>query len=120
MKGQKRAVVIVIDSLGIGELPDAHLYKDEGSHTLDNTVKASAGLVKLRNLSSLGLGLIEGVNSVKKVKKPQACYGRMKEASPGKDTTTRLSALVGIILKRPFAALQEVSPGKIKDEFRRK
>ena len=120
MKGQKRAVVIVIDSLGIGELPDAHLYKDEGSHTLDNTVKASAGLVKLRNLSSLGLGLIEGVNSVKKVKKPQACYGRMKEASPGKDTTTGHWEMFGIILKNPFATFPGGFPGKIKDEFRRK
>src|SRR3990172_10312673 len=113
MKGQKRAVVIVIDSLGIGELPDAHLYKDEGSHTLDNTVKASAGLVKLRNLSSFGLGLIEGVNSVKKVKKPQACYGRMKEASPGKDTTTRHSEMFDIILKNPFATFPGGFPGKI-------
>ncbi|MBI5561212.1 MAG: phosphopentomutase [Deltaproteobacteria bacterium] len=117
VKEAKRVVLIVIDSLGIGELPDAHLYKDEGSHTIDNTAKAVGGL-ELKNLSSMGLGLIEGVNSVKRVKNPLASYGRMMEVSPGKDTTTGHWELSGVIIRRPFATFPEGFPAEIMEAFR--
>ncbi|MBI5599062.1 MAG: phosphopentomutase [Deltaproteobacteria bacterium] len=114
----KRAVIMVIDSLGIGELPDAGLYSDEGSHTLDNVAKA-AGPLKLGNLSALGLGLIEGVSSIKRVERPLASYGRMKEKSPGKDTTTGHWEMAGVALTRPFSTFPDGFPPEILDGFRR-
>ncbi len=116
MKNRKRAVVIVIDSLGIGALPDASLYGDEGSHTLDNTSRAVGGL-RLENLASMGLGLIEGVETVGGVKGPVASYGRMKEASAGKDTTTGHWEMAGVVVRRPFATYPEGFPPEIMDRF---
>ena len=63
----KRVILIVLDSVGIGELPDAEAFNDKGSHTLDNTFRACKGL-NLPNLKKLGLGNIEGVNSLGKEK----------------------------------------------------
>ena len=62
----KRVILVVMDSLGVGELPDANLYGDVGSHTLDNTYKACGGL-KIDNLEKLGFGNIEGVKYLNKV-----------------------------------------------------
>ena len=61
----KRVILVVMDSLGVGELPDANLYGDVGSHTLDNTYKACGGL-KIDNLEKLGFGNIEGVKYLNK------------------------------------------------------
>src|SRR5690606_33154115 len=78
--------VLVLDSVGLGALPDAETFGDAGSHTLDHTV-TSAG-VSLPNLAELGLGNITGVTSVAAAERPLASHGRMEERSPGKDTTT--------------------------------
>ncbi|MBI5493108.1 MAG: phosphopentomutase [Deltaproteobacteria bacterium] len=114
--GLKRAVIIVFDGMGIGELPDAGDYKDEGSDTLDNMIRAAGG-IDLPNLSSFGLGLIEGVTAVKKAAAPLASWGRMKEASPGKDTATGHWEMAGIILKKPFATFPNGLPKKMMDRF---
>src|SRR5574340_885697 len=97
----RRAVISVFDGLGVGELPDAADYHDEGSDTLDNVSKAVKGL-KIPNLINMGLGLIEGVDSLEKTSHPIASWGRMKEASPGKDTQTGHWEMSGVILERPF------------------
>ncbi len=114
--GLKRAVIIVFDGMGIGELPDAGDYNDEGSDTLDNMARAAGG-VDVPNLSSFGLGLIEGVCAVKKAAAPLASWGRMKEASPGKDTATGHWEMAGIILKKPFATFPHGFPKNMMDRF---
>lgn len=112
----KRAVVIVFDSLGIGALPDAVLYGDEGSDTLDNLARAAGG-VSLPILSSMGLGLIEGVETVEAVSKPSGSYGRMKERSAGKDTATGHWEIAGIITERPLPTFPEGLPLKMLERF---
>ena len=86
----KRAVIIVLDSLGIGELPDAYKYGDEGSNTLGNIVKAMNNneWFSLRNLEKMGLGYIDGVDYLDRPGQILGAVGRMAEMSKGKDTTT--------------------------------
>lgn len=97
----KRVILMVLDSVGIGELPDAHLYDSAGSNTLANTARSVGGL-KLPNLGKLGLGNIQAIEGVPPVGKPAGAYGKMAELSPGKDTTTGHWEMAGIILDKPF------------------
>ncbi len=112
----KRVIIIVFDGLGIGELPDAGKYGDEGSDTLDNTARAAGGL-SVPNLSALGLGLIEGVDTVAAPGVARGCWGRMSEASPGKDTATGHWEMSGIVLDRPFPTYPEGFPPEIMERF---
>ena len=112
----KRAIVVVFDGLGIGELPDAADYDDRGSDTLDNTARAVGGL-DIPNLAQMGLGLIEGVDYVDKADAPLASYGRMREASPGKDTATGHWEMMGIILDRPFPTYPNGFTPEIMERF---
>lgn len=112
----KRVVIIVFDGFGIGELPDANEYKDGGSDTLDNLARAAGG-VNVPNLRSFGLGNIEGVDSVERVGKPAASFGRMAEASCGKDTATGHWEMTGIILDTPFPTFPEGFPSDIMERF---
>lgn len=97
----KRVVLLVLDSVGVGELPDAGDYGDSGSNTLGNISRAVGGL-KMPNLGRLGLGNIIPVEGVPPVESPAASYGRMAEKSAGKDTTTGHWEMAGIIMKQPF------------------
>lgn len=99
---------MVLDSVGLGALPDAHEFGDAGSHTLDHTVAASG--VQLPNLAALGLGNIQGVQSVPAATAPLASWGRMLERSPGKDTTTGHWEFMGVILEQPFRTFQKFPP----------
>ena len=92
--------IVVLDSVGVGALPDAEAFGDAGAHTLDHTVEATG--VPLPNLASLGLGHVEGVHSVPAVRTPVGAFGRMEERSPGKDTTTGHWEFMGVILEEPF------------------
>src|SRR3989304_3040377 len=112
----RRALIIVMDGLGVGELPDAVDYGDSGSNTLSNLAKAAKGL-KIDNLCAMGIGLIDGVTGLKRAANPSASYGRMKEASKGKDTTTGHWELTGVILDKPFATYPHGFPKEIMDEF---
>ncbi len=96
-----KVVLLIIDSLGIGELPDAREYGDVGSNTLGNCARAVNGL-DLPNLAALGLGNLGGFQGVGPVGEPAGAYGRMAPKSPGKDTTTGHWEIAGIILQRPF------------------
>lgn len=96
-----RVALFVLDSVGVGELPDAGEYGDSGSNTLGNISRAVGGL-KMPNLGRLGLGNIIRVEGVLPAEKPEASYGRMAEKSPGKDTTTGHWEMAGIIMKQPF------------------
>jgi phosphopentomutase len=94
--------VIVLDSVGVGALPDAKTktFGDEGSHTLDHTLQVTG--IKLANFEKMGLGNIQGVSSLAKVSNPLASYGRMNEVSPGKDTSTGHWEFMGVILEHAF------------------
>lgn len=97
----KRVALFVLDSVGVGALPDAAKYGDSGTNTLGNTARAVGGL-KLPNLGRLGLGNIIEVAGVPPAASPEASYGRMAERSAGKDTTTGHWEMAGLILENPF------------------
>ena len=92
--------LIVLDSVGVGALPDADRTGDAGSHTLDHTLRASG--VDLPNLQRFGLGNITGVRSLRPAHSPLASHGRLAELSPGKDTTTGHWEFMGVVLEHPF------------------
>ena len=104
----KRAVVIVLDSVGIGEMPDAHKFGDEGSNTLVN-IKKNVSSLNIDNLCSLGLGNIDGkdIELLGKVDNPTGSFGKMAESSFGKDTTTGHWEIAGIITENPFPTFSE-------------
>lgn len=108
----KRVFLVVLDSVGVGELPDAGKYGDTGSNTLGNIAKAVGGL-RLPNLARLGLGNIINIMGVPPAEKPAAAFGRMAELSPGKDTTTGHWELCGLILERPFPVYPEGFPPEL-------
>ena len=82
----KRVIWIILDSVGIGQLPDAAAYGDEGSNTLGHIFKNIKGF-DLPNLRKVGLGNIDGTQYIPSVDKPIGVYGKCKEVSVGKDTT---------------------------------
>ena len=95
-------MLYVLDGVGIGELPDANKYNDQGSNTLSNMATAIGGL-KLQNLEALGLGNIESIQGIKKVSQPFASFGKMAEISQGKDSTTGHWELAGLHVKTDFS-----------------
>ena len=115
----KRVILIVLDSVGIGELPDAEFFNDKGSHTLDNTFNACKGL-NLPILKKLGLGNIEGVNSLGKEKCVKGSFGKAMEKSMGKDTITGHWEIAGVITKTPLKTYPNGFPEDIIEEFKEK
>lgn len=97
----KRIHVIVLDSVGIGEAPDAHLFGDEGAHTLGHIGERMGGLT-LPNMARLGLSNIEPIQGVPKASNPIGFYGKMQEASVGKDTMTGHWEIMGLHIDKPF------------------
>jgi phosphopentomutase len=116
-----RAIVIVLDSVGIGELPDAGVYGDQGSNTLRNIARRIP--LKLPTLRALGLDRLVDIGSpgVGHTGGPvqQAAIGRMAEASPGKDSVTGHWEMMGIVLDRPFPVFPHGFSNEILDEFAR-
>ena len=112
----KRAVLIVLDSVGVGELPDAARYGDEGSNTLSHVAKETKGF-SLPNMAALGLGCIEGVQGLPCPGQPGGGYGRMAEKSKGKDTTTGHWELAGLRLDKPFPTYPNGFPREVIDAF---
>lgn len=111
----KRAFWIVLDSFGIGELPDAAAFGDEGSNTL--RACAETGLLDIPNMIDLGLGNIEGVSCIKKSSAPAGAFGRFSEASLGKDTTTGHWELAGLVSEKPFPTYPDGFPKEVIDAF---
>jgi len=114
-----RAIVLILDGVGVGELPDAYKYNDQGSNTLGNLSRAVGGL-KLPFLESLGLGNIIEIEGVKRIENPAGFYGKMAEVSIGKDSTTGHWELMGVILNKPFPTYPEGFPLKIIKEFEKR
>jgi len=108
--------LIVMDSVGIGALPDADRYGDAGSNTLVNISRAVNGL-HLPHLGRLGLGNIERIQGVPAAERPAGAYGRMAERSAGKDTTTGHWEMSGIVLERPFPTYPHGFPPEIIEPF---
>jgi phosphopentomutase len=111
-----RVVLIVCDSFGVGDAPDAAAYGDEGSNTLANTARAVGG-IEAPNLADLGLGLLADIPGVP----PRAVYGsahgRLTERSAGKDTTTGHWELCGIVLDQPFPLYPTGFPPEVIEPF---
>ncbi len=97
----QRVVLITLDGVGVGALPDAGDYGDKGANTLLHVAQRCGGL-NLPNLQRLGLGNIEPLPGVPPASSPLAAFGRMRERSAGKDTTTGHWELAGLIQEEPF------------------
>jgi phosphopentomutase len=108
--------VIVLDGVGIGELPDAANYNDSGSNTLCNIAKQIGGL-NLPNLEKLGLGNIKNISGINKIKNPLASYGKMAEISKGKDSTTGHWELAGLFVDTDFSYFPNGFNKEIIDKF---
>jgi phosphopentomutase len=112
-----RAIVIVMDSVGIGELPDAGAYGDEGSNTLGNIAKRVP--LNLTTLRSLGLDRLVSIGGARSAS-PLAATGRMAEASAGKDSVTGHWEMMGVVLDRAFPTFPNGFPAEILREFSRR
>jgi len=110
-----RAIVIVLDSVGIGELPDAWAYGDTGSDTLGNV--ASRFPLKIAALRALGLGRVAAIGDQQRA--ADAAVGRMAEASAGKDSVTGHWEMMGVVLDRPFPVFPGGFPSEIIAQFSR-
>ncbi len=113
-----RVILVVLDSVGIGELPDAHLYGDEGSNTLGNIIKELPGF-RLPNLEKLGLANIAELGWPKNTE-CLGSYGKFDEISPGKDTTTGHWEIAGITLTQAFPTYPQGFPADILEEFEKR
>lgn len=111
----KRVFLMVLDSFGIGEMPDAEEYGDRGSNTL-RTVSQSR-LFDCPNMARLGLFHIDGTHSNKQGGKPIGAYARMRELSKGKDTTTGHWEICSLVSKRPFPTYPDGFPDEIINAF---
>lgn len=114
----ERVFLIVLDSVGIGEMPDAKNYGDEGSNTLKACYET--GRLSVPNMERLGLFGIDGTDYVKPCENPIGVYARMTEKSKGKDTTTGHWEMMGIILSEPFPTYPDGFPEEIISEFEKR
>ena len=111
----KRAVLIVLDSFGVGEMEDAAEYGDKGTNTIRSV--ASSSYFNMPNMAQMGLFNIEGVDCGQRTAKPTARIARIKEASKGKDTTIGHWEIAGIISKKPLPVYPDGFPKEVLDEF---
>ncbi len=111
----KRIIWIVLDSVGIGEMPDAAAYGDVGADTLGNIARLRK--LTLPNFTKLGLGNIKPLTNIPVAESPQAAYGKCTLASPGKDTTTGHWEMVGIHLERPLPLFPHGFPRELMQQF---
>ena len=114
-----RVFLIVLDSVGVGSLPDAAAYGDEGANTLGHVAERRGGL-KLPNLAKLGLGNIIPLRGVAADPAPLASWGRMAEMARGKDTLAGHWEMMGIVLEQPFSLFPKGFPPGLLAEFKRR
>jgi phosphopentomutase len=112
----ERVFLLVLDSLGIGEMPDAKEFGDTGSHTIAHIAKSVNGL-KAPNLQRMGLGNISPIDGIAAEANPTASYGKCAELAKGKDTTTGHWEMAGIRVTKPFPTYYEGFPQSFVDEF---
>ncbi|EPZ60106.1 phosphopentomutase [[Clostridium] sordellii ATCC 9714] len=114
-----RVIWMVIDSVGIGALPDSEKFGDVNVNTLGNIVKAYED-IQLPNMIKLGLSNIDGIDSLDSIDNPIGSFGRASEVSKGKDTTTGHWEMTGVLVETPFKTYENGFPKEIIDEFERK
>ncbi|CEN26264.1 phosphopentomutase [Paraclostridium sordellii] len=114
-----RVIWMVIDSVGIGALPDSEKFGDVNVNTLGNIVKAYKD-IQLPNMIKLGLSNIDGIDSLDSIDNPIGSFGRASEVSKGKDTTTGHWEMTGVLVETPFKTYENGFPKEIIDEFERK
>ncbi len=116
MENINRAILIVLDSVGVGELPDAPDYGDTGSNTLGNIVKSSGG-IRLPNMTNMGLGKIDGIDYLPVPGDISGSYGKMAEVSKGKDTITGHWEIAGVQLEYPFPTYPNGFSREVLEKF---
>ncbi|MGD6944065.1 phosphopentomutase [Cytobacillus gottheilii] len=112
----KRIFLVVMDSVGIGEAPDAERFGDKGSDTLGHIAEKMNGL-KMPNMGKLGLSNISEIKGIQKAEKPLAYYTKMQEASNGKDTMTGHWEIMGLNIQTPFKVFPDGFPPELIDEL---
>lgn len=110
-----RVIWIILDSVGMGELPDADKFGDSGANTIAHVINSEH--IELPNLCKLGYGNIDGMNCLPKYTNPIGCFARLKEISNGKDTTIGHWEMVGIHTKEAFPTYPNGFPKEVIDEF---
>src|ERR687895_2030987 len=111
----ERMVLIVLDSAGIGEMPDAAAWGDAGSDTLGHILASRK--VRLPNLQSYGLGNIRPLKNLPAIENPRGSFGRCALRSNGKDTTTGHWEMAGIVLDEAFPTYPEGFPAEVVERF---
>jgi phosphopentomutase len=111
-----KVLLLVCDSFGVGEAPDAAAYGDQGSNTIGNTASAVGG-IDAPNLTALGLGLLTDARGIEARAEPGTAHGKMRERSAGKDTTTGHWEVVGLIVERPFPTYPRGFPPEVIEPF---
>ena len=119
MQGIDRVTVILLDGVGVGALPDAADYGDEGSNSLGNTSRVLGGLT-LPNMGRLGLGNLTEIEGVPPRPDTLGAYGRMAEASAGKDSTIGHWELMGVVSPRPLPTYPHGFPQELIEEYERR
>ena len=116
---KKRAILIILDSVGIGALPDAAEFGDKGANTLGNIYRARGG-INLPNLYALGLANIDGALMGKGVAAPAGAFGKAAEITKAKDTTCGHWEISGLLMDNPFQVFPNGFPEKLMHEFEEK
>jgi len=114
-----RVIWVIIDSVGIGALPDSKKFGDEGVNTLGNIIK-SHNDIKIPNLIKLGVGNIDEIDFIESIKNPTGAFGKCLEVSQGKDTTTGHWEMTGVLVETPFKTFENGFSKEIIDEFEKK
>lgn len=114
----KRLFLIVLDSVGVGALPDAGRFGDEGSNTLKTCL--DSGKLSIPNMERLGIYALDGMEAAGRSAAVEGCFARMAERSIGKDTTTGHWEIAGVVSEQPFPVYPEGFPKEILDAFSEK
>ena len=112
----KRAILVVLDGVGAGANPDAHVYGDDGASSLEHCAQAIGGLA-LPNLGSIGIGNITPIKGTPPTDHARGAYGRMAEAAAGKDSTTGHWEMAGVVLQKPLPTYPHGFPPDLVEAF---
>jgi phosphopentomutase len=116
MSKLKRAILVVLDGVGVGANPDAHAYGDDGANSLEHCAQAVGGL-ELPNLGRIGLGNITPILGTPPAEHVRGSYGRMAETAAGKDSTTGHWEMTGVVLHKPFPTYPHGFPAHLVEQF---
>src|ERR1700674_2671608 len=116
MRKFRRAILVVLDGVGVGPNPDAHSYGDDGASSLEHCAQAVGGL-RLPNLGSIGLGNITPIVGTPPNEQARGSFGRMAESGAGKDSTTGHWEMTGVVLQKPLPTYPHGFPREVVQQF---